>query len=93
MANKKRKYKEFDNIKENRWCGEWVCIDFLSKSKSGKTNIYHVVVEGGLLGIIKWYAHWRRYAFFPEPDTLYEESCLKDIAKFLEGKTKSQRSK
>lgn len=69
----------------NRWQGKWIYINFLSKSKSGKTNIYQVMADTGYyLGDIKWKASWRKYAFFPESDTLYEQDCLRDIAKFLE---------
>ena len=68
----------------NRWHGKWIYIDFLTKSKSGKTNIYQVINNGIHLGDIKWYAPWRKYAFFPQEKTLYEQDCLKDIAKFLE---------
>jgi hypothetical protein len=34
------------------------------------------------LGWIGWFARWRKYAFFPKTDTVYEEDCLKDIAQF-----------
>jgi hypothetical protein len=68
-----------------RWQGKWIYIDYLCPSKSGKTKIYQVMDEvGNHLGDIKWYAPWRKYAFFPEIDTLYEQDCLRDIAKFLE---------
>ena len=71
-------------MKDNRWQGKWIYIDLLTKSKSGKTNIYQVISNGIHLGDIKWYAPWRKYAFFPQEKTLYEQDCLKDIAKFLE---------
>jgi len=83
--------KEFDRFKVNRWCGKWVYIDYLCESKSGRTNIYQVIAEGIHLGDIKWYAPWRKYAFFSNPDTLYEQDCLRDIAKFIEGKMKEYK--
>lgn len=76
---------------KNRWQGKWIYIDFLCKSKSGKTNIYQVISEGIHLGDIKWYAQWRKYAFFPEKNTLYEQDCLRDIANFLERKMKEYK--
>ena len=67
-----------------RWEGKWIHIDFLCKTKSGKTSIYQVASDRGhILGDIKWYAQWRKYAFFPETDGIYEQDCLQDIAKFL----------
>jgi hypothetical protein len=35
--------------------------------------------HGNLLGVIKWFARWRQYAFFPESGTLFNEECLQDI--------------
>ena len=68
-----------------RYRGKWIYIDCLCSSKSGKTKIYQVMADTGQhLGDIKWYASWRKYAFFPEPNTLYEQDCLRDIANFLE---------
>ena len=65
--------------------GKWIYADYLCPSKSGKTKIYQVMADTGThLGDIKWYAPWRKYAFFPEPDTIYEQDCLRDIAGFLE---------
>lgn len=53
-------------------------------SKSGKTKIFDVftVEEPNhfKLGEIKWHGAWRRYAFFPSPDTLFEPTCLRDLA-------------
>jgi len=66
-----------------RWSGKWIYVDLLAKSKSGKTNIYQVVSNGVFLGDIKWHAPWRKYAFFPDANTLYEQDCLKDLESFL----------
>ncbi len=35
------------------------------------------------LGQIRFYAHWRQYAFYPEDGTVYEKTCLSDITKFV----------
>ena len=32
-----------------------------------------------VLGEIKWYAQWRKYAFFPHEETFFDEKCLKVI--------------
>ena len=47
------------------------------------------------LGSIEWTGkeHWRRYAFFPRPDTMYEEVCLRDIAAFCEAKTRDHKQR
>ncbi len=64
-------------------------------SKSGKTRVWEVTDADGsyVLGTIKWYGHWRGYAFFPEmhTETLYEQKCLREIADFIETATKLTR--
>ena len=56
------------------------------------TKLWSVVAEGGsVLGMIKWYAPWRKYAFFPFTDTLYEEVCMREIANFIEHRTHDHR--
>jgi hypothetical protein len=48
------------------------------------TNTYEVLAEGDVkLGEIRWFARWRKYCFFPETETVYEETCLDDISDFL----------
>jgi hypothetical protein len=39
--------------------------------------------SGAVIGEIKWYSQWRKYAFFPT-DAIFEQNCLRDIADFLE---------
>lgn len=59
------------------------------------TNIYEVLPKGaGLqlrLGVIKWFGRWRKYVFEPYAETVYEETCLREISQFIEEETKSQR--
>lgn len=70
--------------KPKRFYGTWLYIDFLATSSTGKTNIYQVVSKRkDYLGYIKWHNPWRCYAFFPEIDMIFEESCLNDIKRFL----------
>lgn len=54
--------------------------------KPVKTKIFQVRnhLYNCNLGWIKWQNGWRRYAFFPEPETFYEEVCMKDIYEFIE---------
>jgi len=51
-----------------------------------KTNVYAVYskMHGFVIGLVKWYGNWRQYCFFPEPDTVFNKICLKDICKFIE---------
>ncbi len=59
-----------------------------------KTHVYHVVtIDGGVkLGEVRWWGAWRKYAFFPEASTLYEPTCLRDIAAFIDGLMEERRA-
>lgn len=59
---------------------------------TGKTLVWEVVAkEGGFrLGEVKWFGRWRRYAFFPS-DAVFEHQCLRELADFLESRTKDHR--
>ena len=35
------------------------------------------------LGIVKWYAPWRQYTFFPEDNCIFSKGCLEDINHFI----------
>lgn len=72
-------------------------IDFKLSETGEKTNKWIVVskeADSGIhLGIIKWYGPWRKYSFFPNEMTVFEQDCLRDIAYFIELKTKEHREK
>lgn len=77
------------NLETNSWKGSYVTINYLDKTPSGKTTIWWVWVDyeaehGYVLGDIKWYPQWRKYAFFPNTDTLYEPVCMREIAAFID---------
>lgn len=46
-----------------------------------KTYVVEVYASktGYLLGKIRWYGSWRQYAFFPQPDTIWNVDCLQEI--------------
>ena len=61
-------------------------IKFAEVGNTGRTRIWNVITtydDGTILGEIKWFARWRKYAFFPRPDTVYETTCLGGIVRFL----------
>lgn len=73
--------------------GEYISIRFYENPKSRKTHIWQVTAkkDNSLLGALKWFSRWRKYAFFPEPDCVFEEVCLGDIAEFLKWATHTHR--
>lgn len=69
---------------------KWLLISGDGLSRSRKTGLFTVRTKDGSieLGRISWFGRWRRYAFFPARDTVFEHQCLGDIAKFLDDRTK-----
>jgi hypothetical protein len=70
--------------------GSFIAFEFIATSQSGKTSIWLVVTQDSsrfVLGRIKWMAPWRKYVFHCKADTIYEKTCLREIAEFCETKT------
>ena len=61
-------------------------IEYMLIGTRPKTNIYGVFSKssGDRLGIIKWYASWRQYCFFPELDTVWSKGCLNEVNYLIE---------
>lgn len=66
---------------------------YLIEHKS-KTLVWQVLTHPGeqQLGFVKWFAGWRKYAFFPDKGTLYEPDCLNDLATFCRMVTTMHRA-
>ena len=63
-------------------------LNFILVGEKPKTKIWNVEsLDGKILGQVKWFASWRGYAFFPEVNTIFEKTCLRDIADFTEKQT------
>ena len=79
-----------------------VVFKCVGDSPSGKTAIWQVSTAvkdregnphpGVPLGQVKWFGKWRKYSFFPLQETLYEETCLRDIADFCQTLTQVKRT-
>lgn len=54
--------------------------------QGSKTRCFLVMARhtGVLLGRVKWYPGFRKYSFYPEPNTKFDKLCLRDIADFCE---------
>lgn len=76
---------------------KWLEFVDRGKSDSGKTNIWAIYSSKTddpiLLGEVRWYSAWRKYAFYPETLTVFEEECLRDISFFVEQTTREHRQK
>ncbi|MFH1184676.1 MAG: hypothetical protein V1755_06510 [Chloroflexota bacterium] len=47
--------------------------------------------DGLILTDIAWFGRWRKYAAQPRDGTIYEETCLREIAEFCEQRTREHR--
>ena len=69
-------------------------IKFVEGVPHPKTKVWRVVSKYDgepILGFIQWFPRWRKYSFFPNSDTIYEEVCLREIAEFCEVKTRQHK--
>lgn len=65
--------------------GKWLDFYLEPPVVGRKTDRWLVYAKGGgQLGQIHWFGAWRKYAFYPLAETLYEPTCLRDIATFIE---------
>jgi hypothetical protein len=73
---------------------KWVSFRLDERRAGAKTDVWFVFSLTAFpahLGVVKWYAQWRKYAFFPASTALFEQDCLRDIAEFLESETEKHR--
>ncbi len=71
---------------------DFVHFEVIEEKPKTKVWIVEASSSDTKLGIVKWHCAWRRYAFFPEEETLYEQACLRDIATFLELETEGRKA-
>ena len=65
--------------------GSYMVIEQQPDVAGRKTHIWHILSArgGSLLGEIKWFTRWRRYAFYPSNGAVFDAVCLSDIKGFL----------
>lgn len=70
--------------------GKYIQFVHAGYSASGKTKVWDVATiedQEDLLGEVRWFASGRCYAFYPYDKTVFEKTCLRDIASFCEKQT------
>lgn len=60
-----------------------------------KTPVWMVVTAKlrAPLGWIRFYPQWRKYAFFPVKDSVFEKTCLREIADFCAARSSEYRNR
>ena len=68
-------------------------IEFVCVGDTGKTRRWVVQEkrDGAPLGEIRWFGRWRTYAFYPARETVYEPTCLGDIAAFINAEMEKRK--
>jgi len=56
-----------------------------------RTTLTWEVHNQGILGHVEWFSRWRKYCFAPVGGTVYEETCLREIAEFCVAATKEHK--
>jgi hypothetical protein len=53
-------------------------------SESGLTRKWAATATDSstILGVVKWFAQWRKYCFFPYDNSLFDAGCLVELAEF-----------
>lgn len=59
---------------------------------TGKTKLWRITANSVELGWIKWFSNWRKYVFEPNDGTIYDSSCLKEIALFCQSQTDNHKA-
>lgn len=70
-------------------------IKFNLIDRKPKTEVYEVVNLSSefRIGVIKWYAQWSQYSFFPTEDCIFTRVCMYDINKFIEELMEKRKNK
>lgn len=60
-------------------------LKFMLIEEKPKTKVYAIINKkhNFQIGIIKWYARWRQYCFYPDNETIWNSDCLNTIRVFL----------
>ena len=67
-------------------------IWFVPGEPKPKTKTWWVRAKGGsTIGLVAWFGRWRKYSFFPEGGTVWEQVCLREIADFCEARTREHK--
>ncbi len=67
------------------YLGKYITV--CEESTKGKTFKYHLwnrVNQSIKLGEVKWNTSWRKYCFYPEGETVFDNQCLNTIVEFLD---------
>lgn len=73
--------------------GTYIEFQPLDKLPGQSTWRWNVLAQegGAYLGMVKWFGRWTKYTFTPDGNSVFESTCLREIADFIEQRTTDQR--
>lgn len=72
--------------------GQYMQVSDPVPSPSGKTQVWSIFDRRGtLIGTVSWYGPWRQYSFRPTAESIFNSSCMTELATFCAIKTKWHR--
>jgi hypothetical protein len=68
-------------------------LRFEETGDTGKTKTWCVISNhsGQDIADIRWYGAWRRYALFPEENTVWDNNCMSEVCTFIETQMRARR--
>jgi hypothetical protein len=71
----------------------YVIFDCKVQVRNGVTFVWSVrnAQSGVRIGLVKWWPAWRKYVYQADDDTIYDPACLREIADWVEARTKEHR--
>jgi hypothetical protein len=77
------------------WSGTHIEFVRYGTTLTGLTFIWRVHTKrgGACLGEVRWFSRWRKYSFFPNPECVFEQTCLNEIAEFIVARTREHTGK
>lgn len=72
---------------------KWIkAVPIATGNKTKQFSIVPIDGRAHQLGIVSFFPLWRKFIYHPDPGTIHEEQCLRDIAAFCEEQTKAWRA-
>lgn len=74
--------------------GRFISVNRPARLPGQATDRFEVVTKDtcAVIAEIRWYTPWRTYALYPRAETVFEATCLTDLARCLTYLVKERRS-
>ena len=56
-----------------------------------KVWVVDAIKSNAFLGTVRWHSSWRKYCFFPLGDSMFDPTCLREIAQFIDDQMKARK--